>query len=193
MPSEQAETTHVALLRGINVGGHNRVEMPKLALTFSELGFTDVRTYINTGNVVFRTKADAGADSGTELAPTIEAAIAQRFGFAVKTLVRSRPVIQAIADDLPADWRNDKTMKSDVMFLWDHIAEPEVLSQLTIVDGVDDVRYSHGAILWRVDRGVDGAEQNRSGMKKLVGTSLYRQMTVRNCNTFRAIAALVAD
>jgi uncharacterized protein (DUF1697 family) len=176
---------HVALLRGINVGGHNRVEMPRLAQVFTELGFSDVRTYINTGNVVFRTEAGAG----TELARTIQIAIAERFGFDVKTLVRARPTIEAIAADLPAAWRNDKSMKSDVMFLMDDIAEPGVLSQLTIIDGVDDVRYSHGAILWRVDR----AAQNRSGMKKLIGTRLYRQLTVRNCNTFRAIATLVSS
>jgi len=176
---------YVALLRGINVGGHNRVEMPKLAEVFLGLGFTNVRTYLNTGNVVFRTETQ----TDTELASTIQSAIAEHFGLEIRTLVRSRPAIEATAADLPAGWSNDKLMKSDVMFLLDDTAEQDVLNQLKIVDGVDDVRYSDGAILWRVDR----ADQNRSGMNKLVGTRLYRQMTVRNCNTFRAIAALLAE
>ena len=68
-----------------------------------------------------------------ELAPMIETAIDPRFGFAVKTLVRACPVIEAIAQDIPTDWRNDTSMKSDVMLLWDDIAGPEVLKQLTIV------------------------------------------------------------
>ncbi len=182
---EPAQTgKYLALLRGINVGGKNRVEMPRLAALFVGLGFNDVETYINTGNVVFRSDATP-ADA---LVATIEAGINEHFGLGVKVLVKNAATIEAIAADLPDSWSNDKTMKSDVLFLWDEVADPRVIEALTVVDGIDDVRYSNGALLWRVDRSV----QSRSGMNKLVGTQLYRQMTVRNCNTFRRLAALMA-
>jgi uncharacterized protein (DUF1697 family) len=89
--------------------------------------------------------------------------------------------------ELPETWANDKTAKCDVMFLGDNVDREEVLDQLTIKPGIDDVRYVPGALLWRVER----ASVTRSGMLKLVGTELYAQMTVRNCNTLRKLGALV--
>lgn len=72
---------HVALLRGINVGGHRRVGMPALANVFTDLGYEGVQTYIQSGNVVFRAHV---ADSAG-----IEAAIEQRFGFPVQVALRT--------------------------------------------------------------------------------------------------------
>jgi uncharacterized protein (DUF1697 family) len=53
--------TYVALLRGINVGGNNKVEMKKLKTTFETLGFTSVVTYINSGNIIFNTSDKNGS------------------------------------------------------------------------------------------------------------------------------------
>ncbi len=72
---------HVALLRGINVGGHRRVGMPALADVFTELGCEGVQTYIQSGNVVFRAHVADGAG--------IEAAIEARFGFPVQVALRT--------------------------------------------------------------------------------------------------------
>ena len=94
--------------------------------------------------------------------------------------------ITAIADSLPDDWANETTAKCDVMFLFDAVDSPEILGELTIKPEIDDVRYVPGALLWRVDR----RNVTRSGMLKIVGTDLYRQMTVRNCNTARKLAEL---
>ncbi|QFP77931.1 DUF1697 domain-containing protein [Deinococcus sp. AJ005] len=72
---------HVALLRGINVGGHHKIRMSDLRVVFEGLGFTVVQTYIQSGNVVF----EAGAPE-VEL---IEAAIEKEFGFRVNVILRS--------------------------------------------------------------------------------------------------------
>ena len=82
--------THVALLRGINLGGHNRVAMPALRSVVASLGHTDVATYIQSGNVVF-TAADPVADPAT-LAAGLEEAIAAELG------VRSRVVVLSGAE-----------------------------------------------------------------------------------------------
>ena len=50
---------YIALLRGINVGGKNKVEMPRLKTLFESLGYTDVHTYINSGNIIFTANSDA--------------------------------------------------------------------------------------------------------------------------------------
>lgn len=75
----------VALLRGINVGGNNRVPMAELRELAVELGWSDVETYIQSGNLLFR-----GPGELPTLEAELEAAIERRFGFAVPTVVRSR-------------------------------------------------------------------------------------------------------
>ena len=171
---------YVALLRGINVGGKKRVEMARLRESFERLGFSDVQTYINSGNVIFR--HDRAPDERA-----IETALESEFGFEIKVVVRDRKNIQALVEALPDDWVNDATMKCDVMFLRAEVDGPEVLDQVTAKPGIDDVKYVDGALLWRVDR----PDVTRSGMTKIVGTDLYKRMTVRNCNTVRKLAALM--
>jgi uncharacterized protein (DUF1697 family) len=80
---------YVALLRGINVGGNNMIKMEKLRETFAALGFENVKTYINSGNIAF----DAKKTSDAKLAKKIHDTIENEFGFNISVMVRS-------ADDL---------------------------------------------------------------------------------------------
>ena len=179
---------YVALLRGINVGGRRKVEMSRLAQVFESVGFTNVVTYINSGNVVFDA-ADPGdaADAAQRFAKRAEGAIRAEFGFDVRTLVVARQTMNAIGADLPDAWRNDKEMKCDVLFVWDDIDVRELVGQLPITAGIDHLRASTGAVIWMVDR----ADQAVSGLAKLPRLSLSGQITARNANTFRALVALV--
>src|SRR5579872_5223359 len=175
--------TYVALLRGINVGGKHKVEMVKLKQAFERLGFKDVRTFINSGNVVFQAE---GTDEA-KLTKTIEAALEREFGFLIKVLVRSRDEIRQLVEALPASWVNDADMKCDVMFLWPELDSPEILKQIPFNPEVEDVRYFPGAVVWRVDR-----DQIRRGqVLRLVGTDVYKKLTIRNPNTVRKLYALM--
>jgi uncharacterized protein (DUF1697 family) len=80
-----SKSTHIALLRGINIGAHKRIKMEALQQTMRELGFEDVRTYIQSGNIVFKA---ATADT-TRLADKIEKKLLSDFGFAVPVIVRT--------------------------------------------------------------------------------------------------------
>ena len=174
---------YVALLRGINVGGKNKVDMKRLKGVFEEAGMTSVRTYINSGNVIFSSTIRARA----RLVGLLEKAVASRFGFKIDVVVRDIKSMRAVVDAMPSHWTNDKTMKCDVMFLWDEVARPSILKQLQFKPEMEDVRYASGALIWRVDR----QNVTRSGMMKLVGTPLYKRMTIRNCNTARKLLQLM--
>jgi uncharacterized protein (DUF1697 family) len=169
----------VALLRGINVGGKNRVEMSRLKEAFERLGFADVRTYINSGNVIFRSDEAPRAEA-------IEKALKAEFGFAIAVTLRDGTSIQAVARALRDDWVNDDTMKCDVLFLWEGVDSRSALGELTVKPGIDEVKAVEGALIWRVDRPV----LTRSGLMRVAGSDLYKRMTVRNCNTVRKLAAL---
>lgn len=172
----------VAFLRGINVGGKNKIAMAKLGSTFARIGLDGARTYINTGNVIFSDPRPAPT-----LVELIEKAIDTDFGFSVPVLVLDLHTILAIEEALPETWVNDASMKCDVMLLWDDVDRPQVLDDLAIDPDIDDVLYVPGAVIWRVDRD----DVTKSGMMRLVGTDLYRRMTVRNCNTLRKLADLM--
>jgi uncharacterized protein (DUF1697 family) len=174
---------YLALLRGINVGGKNKVEMKQLKAVFEEAGMTSVKTYINSGNVIFSTTIRAKR----RLAGLLEKGIAERFGFKVDLLLRDIKSMRAVVNKMPAHWTNDKTMKCDVMFLWEDVARPSVMKQLKFKPEIEDVRYASGAVIWRVDR----KNATRSGMLKLVGTPIYKRMTIRNCNTTRKLLELM--
>lgn len=173
---------YLALLRGINVGGKNKVEMARLKEMFESIGATEVRTYINSGNVIFEHDRKPA-----RLRTAIEKAIEAEFGFEVRIVLRNRDEVTSLAKAIPASWKEDPTMRCYVMFLWEDIDDPLVLDEVTIKDGLDDVKYLPGAIVWRVDRDV----LTRSGMMRLASHDLYKQMTIRNVNTVRKLAEMM--
>lgn len=177
--------TYVALLRGINVGGSNKVDMKSLKAVFEAAGMTSVKTYINSGNVIFSTEIPDRA----RLAGMLEGAIEERFGFAVSVLLRDRDQLREEVHALPDDWSNDRTTKCDVLFLWDEVDRPAILEQLDFDPEMEDVRYVPGAVIRRVDR----RNAARSRLLKIVGTPLYQQMTIRNCNTARRLLQLMEE
>jgi uncharacterized protein (DUF1697 family) len=90
-------TRHIALLRGINVGGHKKVPMAALRAALEEAGFEDVRTYVQSGNVALTAKERSPGKVGRK----VEAAIEKAFGFDVAVVVRSREEIAALIEDDP--------------------------------------------------------------------------------------------
>ncbi|GAA2489339.1 DUF1697 domain-containing protein [Streptomyces gobitricini] len=91
-------TRYAALLRGINVGGHKKVPMAQLRTLLTELGHSDVTTYLQSGNAAFTSTSGAGEDT---LAAELGAAIEQHFGFRVDCLVCGGPYLRAVADACP--------------------------------------------------------------------------------------------
>jgi uncharacterized protein (DUF1697 family) len=175
---------YLALLRGINVGGQNKVEMSRLKTVFESIGATEVRTYINSGNVIFEHDR-----APTRLVAAIEKAIETEFGFAVRIVLRTVDEVKSLTKAIPDAWKEDSAMRCYVMFLWDDVDAPSVLDLLTIKDAIDDVKYVPGTIVWRVDRDV----LTRSGMMRLTSDNLYKQMTIRNVNTVRKLADLMSN
>jgi uncharacterized protein (DUF1697 family) len=92
--------THVALLRGINVGGRNKVAMAELRALMAELGHADVATYIQSGNAVF-TSAQADTTDTTKLADQLEQAIADRLNVPCGVVVVSRDELQQVIEGNP--------------------------------------------------------------------------------------------
>lgn len=110
---------YVAFLRGINVGGHNKVKMETLREVFGALGFQNTKTYINSGNVIFET---AKTDDN-KLAAKIEKAIETEFSLNIRVMVRSLAEIEDIIKNNPFEgqFENDKDLH--ILFLDEKLAE----------------------------------------------------------------------
>lgn len=170
---------YVALLRGVNVGGGNKVGMKELVVGMEAAGLKSVSSYINSGNIIF----SDGTQSPENLSKIISEIIKDLFALEIKVLVKSHEEIAAIAKSIPVDWLNDDHMKCDVLFLWDSHAHKNIEDKLNLRDGVDSIVYVEQTVIWRVMR----RDIGKSGLLKLVGTEFYKHMTIRNCNTVRKL------
>ena len=175
---------YVAFLRAINVGGNTIVSMAAIKEALTGIGLSDVRTYINSGNVVFATRA---SDS-EKLAARIEKALEDSTGMAIKALVMDHRALKKLVDAIPDGWVDDKTMRTYVLLLWKDLDDPQVLERLPTRPGIDNVTYAPGAVLWMVQR----KDIGKSRMTRLVGTPDYKQMTVRSANTVRKLNEITA-
>jgi uncharacterized protein (DUF1697 family) len=174
---------YIALLRGVNVGGKNRVEMKKLTTVFENLGFTNITTYLNSGNVIFESKENQRA----KLISAIESGLAKNFAFAIQVVIRDSKSIKELAAAIPATWQNDEQQKTDILFLRDEFSNKTSVKLIEQTKDIDHVIYTGGAIIWNINR----PEYRKSGMNKFIGTALYKNMTARNVNTVRKLAELL--
>lgn len=165
------------------MGGKAPINMRQLASVFEAAGMAGVKTYINSGNVVF----ESAMKDRAKLTRLLEGSIEKHFGMSVRVLVKSRDELAAIAAALPKNWTNDATSKCDVFFLWPAVDKPAVLDALEYDPEIDDVRYTPGAVLRCTAR----KNAARSKLTKVAGTPLYQEMTIRNCNTTRKLLALL--
>ena len=180
-----AAKSYVALLRGINVGGRNKVPMAALRTTFEEAGYEDVRTYIQSGNVLFRTtKAAKGLEDD------IEAVIERHLGYPVVVVVRSHAQLRAVVEHAPDGFGAEPdAYYSDALFLKPPLTAKQVMGVLQRREGVDEAWPGRGVVYFaRL-----GAQRTKSKLNKVVGTPEYRSMTIRSWATTTKLLAMLDD
>ena len=173
----------VALLRGVNVGGNNMINMRALKQSFETLGFTDVATYINSGNIIFRTKE---VDQ-RKLERKIEEMLSRDYGLDSKVVVRSLSEIAKLVESLPSSWNAASDWRHNVIFLRHSIDSEEILAELPAKTDIEEVCYRKGALLWSVKATTLGQTQ----MAKLASRKMSQDMTVRNLNTTKKLNELM--
>ena len=173
----------VALLRGVNVGGNNMISMSSLKKSFETLGFTQVTTYINSGNIVFQTKEG----DARKLERKIEQMLSKDYKLDSKVVVRSLAEMEKLVKSLPPTWNDDSRWRYNVIFLRHSIDSEEVIADLPVKADVDQITYRPGALLWSAPV----SELARSYMAKLSSRKIFQDMTVRNLNTTGKLCELM--
>jgi uncharacterized protein (DUF1697 family) len=175
-------TRYVALLRGINVGGHKRVAMADLRATLESLGHDEVSTLLQSGNALFTSPAK----SPDQVARDIERAIDARHGMAVKVLVRTGPELAQIVDANPLPDAASEPSKLHVAFL---SADPDAGR----IDSLDAAR-SQREVIRPGKRALYIWYRDGAGRSKLTNDLMERRLgvtaTSRNWNTVTKLADL---
>jgi len=173
----------VALLRGVNVGGNNMISMSALKKSFEALGFNDVVTYINSGNIIFKSKeADA-----RKLEGKIEKMLSKEYQLDSRVVLRSLSEMKKIVESLPENWATDRDWRYNVIFLRHTIDSKDILRELELKKDIEEVVYCPGALFWSAQI----SELTRTNMLKLSSRKMYLDMTIRNQNTTRKLYELM--
>ena len=181
--SKSRLTVFVALLRGVNVGGNNMISMSSLKKSFEGLGFANVSTYINSGNIIFQTKET----DARRLEKRVEQMLASEYQLESKVVVRSLSEMEKLVEELPRKWDGDADWRYNVIFLRHSIDSEKVLEELPANSDIEEVLYRPGTLLWSVQ----ASEANRSKFVKLSSRKIFQDMTVRNLNTTRKLYELM--
>lgn len=175
---------HIALLRGINVSGQNKLPMAELRTACAQLGWQDVQTYIQSGNLVFRA---AGAAAALEHA--LEDLIAQHFGLTIPVIVRAAAEWPALVAGNPFPAASAATPNLVMLMLAKQPPHPDALAALQARAAAGEQLAQVGDALWAYFPA-------GSGRSKLAPTLIDRlvgsPVTARNWNTVLKLKALSA-
>ena len=173
---------YVAFLRAINVGGQHVVRMGDLRRQFERLGFTDVETFIASGNVVFT----ATSRDGAALERKIERALEKAFGFEVNTFVRTLAELADVAARKPFPESRVKTAGAYcVGFLPAALAPAVVKSVLALKSAEDDFHVEGREVHWISTQGQGRAAFSNAVLEKL----LKGKSTLRGVRMLQKLAA----
>ena len=124
---------YALLVRGINVGGKNKVVMAELRQELTDLGLGKVETYINSGNIFF-----TSTDAKTQLVEKLEAFFGTRYPFIQSFSLLSQEDYEAEVENLPAWWNEDLARK-DVLFYTEGLDVDQVIEKVDSLELVDEV------------------------------------------------------
>jgi uncharacterized protein (DUF1697 family) len=166
---------YVALLRGINVGGKNLIKMADLRLCLAGEALQNVRTYIQSGNVLFESRLPV-----RDLSPMIEQAIESAFSYPGPVVVVSQKELGAVIEKCPPAFLADLgEYRRDVVFLKPPCRAQDVLPTVRLKGGVDQAFEGNSVLYFK--RLISRASE--SYLPKVIANPAYKSMTVRNWNT----------
>ena len=176
---------YVALLRGINVGGNNKVVMSELREQIEAAGFGHVRTYINSGNLLFEAEAPR-----EDVAQTVEDILARHYDFPIRLALLTGQDYLDQLDELP-DWWHGEVARRNALFYTRGLDRDLVRERIEAMElGDEAVHFGEHAVFW-------GKFDEKSFLKtayhkRLLREDFYRQVTIRSGSTVEKIAAMVS-
>jgi uncharacterized protein (DUF1697 family) len=175
---------YIGLLRGINVGGNNKISMAELRAAFIRQGFNNVTTYINSGNIIF----DSTITDETVLKGLCEEKITEDFGLDIPVCVITAADLREALAHAPTWWNTATDAKHDAFFVIPPMTAEKLCAHVGAVkEDYEKISYFGKVIFWSAPL----ATYSRTRWSKIAkDKAMYRAITVRNANTAFKLASL---
>ncbi len=173
---------YVALLRGINLGGKNKILMHDLQKAFFDLGFAEVETILNSGNILF----SASSASRKQMSRQIAEKVQDAFGYAIPVSVVEFGHLQHVLDHAPSWWdTDDKSRYHNLIFILTDDS-PQAICQLVgePSEGKEKIEVFEDVIFWSYDL---GCYQKCSWWNRTAAKGIAEKLTIRTGNTIQKI------
>ena len=175
---------YVLLLRGINVGGKNKVAMSDLKDMISKLGYENVITYINSGNIIF------DANDNKEIVRVKISHMLETFPFSINKVILTQEEYLDEISNLP-EWWSEELFRRDVLFYSDEVDYSVMTERIKMMPLNDEmVHFGKRAVFW--GKCNEKNYLSTSYHKLLMKESFYKSITIRNAKTFEKIIELLS-
>lgn len=167
---------HLALLRGINVGGNNIIKKDALKALFESVGCMSVLTYIQSGNILFTSD-----EKKNDIQKKIEMALEQKMGKEIPVVLYNEDEYKKMMQAAPKEWNKNAEMKYNALFLLDGVTKDKAISLFPEINTTyESIHAVDGVLFWSGSK-VDYAKTSYT--KELAKSALYKLVTIRNGNT----------
>ncbi len=176
---------YISLLRGVNVGGKNRVPMAELKKGFEALGFGEVKTYLNSGNVVF-----SGSGGNTEaMANRIKAMIKEQFGLEIPVFLLAQESLVDILRHAPGWWGGEnREIYDNLIFILPPVSFDEISAGIgEPKEPLERVENYREAVFWSFSR---RDYQKTNWWPGTASAAVGKKLTIRTANTVRKLAEM---
>jgi len=176
---------YIALLRGVNISGKNKVAMPELKAYFMDMGYTDIRTHLNSGNVIF----SVNERDELAIADRIKNMIQERFERDIPVFVISQEKLRIILEQAPSWWgTEDKEIYDNLIFVIPPATAEVIVAKIgEPTKEYEKISVCETSIFWSFDR-KNYAKAN--WWKKTAKEGIGELLTIRNANTLRKIVGM---
>lgn len=176
---------YIALLRGINISGKNKISMAELKNGFENLGYEEVKTYLNSGNVIF----SSDADDIEKLTGQIETVIKDQFGLDIPVFVIAKEKLEDILHNAPDWWGNDnKEIYDNLIFIMPPATFSDVYNEIgEPKEELEKIKDYKETVFWSFDR---KEYQKTNWWSKTANSDISSKLTIRTANTVRKISRI---
>ena len=175
---------YLGLLRGVNVGGKNRVPMNQLKSCFEKAGFHNIMTYINSGNIIFNSDEKDISSLQAKCVYIME----KEFGFLIDLAVIDALSLKEALEHAPEWWGSDPESKHNAIFVIQPATAEEVIADAGMIKPEYENLYAYKSVIfWSA--AIKTFSKTR--WSKVVGTKVYKSITIRNANTVKTLLELV--
>lgn len=171
---------YVALLRGINISGKNKVVMAKLKKEFENLMFENVKTYLNSGYVLFLSQEE----NIEKITKQIEEMLKKKYDFEIPVFVLEQEKLKDILEHAPSWWgSDDKMIYDNLIFMIAPTTFKEVFDEIgEAKEGLEKIQNYKDVIFWSFSR---KDYQKTNWWAKTANTNVSKKLTIRTANTIR--------